>query len=134
MRDVRVDLTKGYLTLWDKSTMNVIIDIFSPNFLFNQCLLEKKFVVCGKCTLLYGNELNQHQIALTKTYNLHILKLRMACKRFMDRKVFKYIVILCFLTIFLYQCINGLLRYLEKNTSYHVVMTVSVIDNFPQII
>ena len=87
-----------------------------------------------KCTLLYGNELNQQQIALTKSYNFHILKLRMTCKRFMDRKVFKYIVILCFMTIFLYQSINGLLRYLEKNTSYHVVMTVSIIDNIPKII
>ena len=46
--------------------------------------------------------------------------------------MFKYIVILCFMTIFLYQSINGLLRYLEKNTSYHVVMTVSIIDNIPK--
>ena len=50
-----------------------------------------------------------------------VLKMKFNLK---NSKVFHYMVILGFMILFLRQSIVGLLKYAEKNTSYHVTVKV----------
>ena len=54
-------------------------------------------------------------------YRYLVLKMKFNLK---NSKVFHYMVILGFMILFLRQSIVGLLKYAEKNTSYHVTVKV----------